>query len=83
MAFKRKSWAKKVLDGGQIPASFVFECLGVIAAVFIPITILLLVNGVETRIDRPVINELLNLDWFFGLLFGMVLIAIKEADGKC
>ena len=57
---------KKILNKIQIPVGFIFGYLGVIAAIFIPIAILLLENGVETRIDRLVIiNNLLNFRWFF------------------
>lgn len=71
---------KKILNKIQIPVSFIFGYLGVIAAVFIPIAILLLENGVETRIDRLVIiNNLLNFRWFFSLFFILILLAILKA----
>lgn len=71
---------KKILNKIQIPFGFIFGYLGVIAAVFIPIAILLLENGVETRIDRLVIiNNLLNFRWFFSLFFILILLAILKA----
>ena len=71
---------RKFLSKIQVSVSFIFGYLGVIAAVFIPIAILLLENGVETRIDRLVIiNNLLNFRWFFSLFFILILLAILKA----
>lgn len=74
----------KMLNKIQISDGFIFGCLGVIIAAFIPIAILLLENGVETRIDRLVIiNDLLNFKLFFGMLFLLVLVTIvKVLEGN-
>lgn len=70
----------KVLNRIQISDSFVFGFLGIIIAAFIPIAILLLENGVETRIDRLVItNDLLNFELFFDMLFLLLLMAVTKA----
>ncbi len=68
---------KKEVKKEKITATFIFECLGIMVAAFIPVSILLLENGVEIRIDRLVIiNDLLSFKWFFGLLFALIFIAI-------
>ena len=83
VAKQKRNWYREILNKNWIPASFIFECLGVVVAAFIPIAILLLENGVEARIDRLVINGILNLEWFFRTSFVLVLISLvkKLAEG--
>ena len=70
---------KDILKKIQIPSSFIFGYLGIIVAAFIPIAILLLENGVETRIDRLIIiNDLLNFKLFFGVFFTLTLLAVVK-----
>lgn len=64
-------------DRKRLSIGVVSSCLGVILAAFIPIAILLIENGVETRIDRMVIiNNMLSFDWFFGTLLVIIFISI-------
>ena len=76
---------RKILSKIQVKPGLIFSCLGLIVAIFIPMSILLLENGVETRIDRLVIiNDILSFQWFFGLLFLLILMAIIKIpiEGK-
>ncbi|MBQ6149822.1 hypothetical protein IJI86_02500 [Candidatus Saccharibacteria bacterium] len=77
--------ARKILNKIQVKSSLIFSCLGLIVAIFIPISILLLENGVEIRIDRLVmINDILSFQWFFGLLFLLILMVLIKIpiEGK-
>lgn len=75
---KEDGGMRRLINKIRISSGFILGFLGIIVAAFIPMAILLLENGVETRIDRLIINDLLNFEWFFGTIFALVLLAIAK-----
>lgn len=66
----------KLISKVKISLGSVLACLGVMVAVFVPIVVFVMQEGVELRIDRLVIvDRVLSLNWYVGL-FSVILVVV-------